>query len=155
MKIYIDGREIEVPQGTLLIKAALNNNINIPHFCWHSELAISGSCRMCLVEVGTPRRNPDGSVAVDSNKEPIINYMPKLQIACNTVISDGMRINTKTEKVHKARAAVMEFLLINHPLDCPICDEAGACKLQDYSTAYSCGGSRFNEKKNENPKRVK
>jgi NADH-quinone oxidoreductase subunit G len=109
---------------------------------------------MCLVEVGSPRRNPDGTFVFDENMQIAIAYMPKLQIACNTFVSDEMRINTNTPKVIKARAAVMEFILINHPLDCPICDEAGKCKLQDYSTLYSKEGSRFSETKNANIKRT-
>jgi len=155
MNIYIDNQKIEAIAGETIISAALRNNVYMPHFCWHPELSIAGSCRMCLVEVGTPKRNPDGSFEKNDNGELVISYIPKLQIGCNTIVSDEMRVNINSQKCIDARASVMEFLLINHPLDCPICDEAGGCKLQNYSTAYSKSGSRFTEEKNKNPKRVK
>ena len=155
MNIYIDNKKIEAIAGESIIAAAQRNNVYIPHFCWHPELSIAGNCRMCLVEIGTPKRDPNGEIEKDNNGNPIINYMPKLQIACNTIVTDEMRINVNSQKCIDARASVMEFLLINHPLDCPSCDEAGGCKLQNYSTAYSKGGSRFTEEKNKNPKRIK
>ena len=133
IKITIDGKELEVDPKLTIIQAASQNGIEIPHFCWHAKLSISGNCRMCLVE---------------------IEKMPKLAISCATQVADGMVVKTKSEKVVKARNAVMEFLLINHPLDCPICDEAGECKLQDYTYKYSVGSSRFQEDKIHKPKRV-
>ena len=133
IKITIDGKELEVDPKLTIIQAASQNGIEIPHFCWHPKLSISGNCRMCLVE---------------------IEKMPKLAISCATQVAEGMVIKTKSEKVVKARNAVMEFLLINHPLDCPICDEAGECKLQDYTYKYSIGSSRFQEDKIHKPKRV-
>lgn len=153
-KIFINNNEIEANSGETIIQVASKNGIDIPYFCWHPEMSIGGNCRMCLVEVGSPKRNPDGSFALDENNHKIINYMPKLQIACNTVVMDEMRVNTNTQKVVDTRAAVMEFILINHPLDCPICDEAGQCKLQKYSEKYSTSGSRFSETKNQSPKRM-
>lgn len=152
--IVIDGQRIEAKQGQTVIQAAQENGIHIPHFCWHPELSISGNCRMCLVEVGLPRRLPNGDIELDKNNNPAINYFPKLQIACATYVSDGMHINTKKENVTEAQEAVTEFILINHPLDCPICDEAGQCKLQEYAFNHSTGQSRFEETKNPNPKRV-
>ncbi len=133
IKIKIDGKELEVDPKLTIIQAAFQNGIEIPHFCWHSKLSVSGNCRMCLVE---------------------IEKMSKLAIACATQVAEGMVIKTKSAKVVKARNAVMEFLLINHPLDCPICDEAGECKLQDYTYNYSVGSSRFQEDKIHKPKRV-
>ena len=133
-KITIDGNEYNVDSKLTVIQAAAQNGIEIPHFCWHPKLSVSGNCRMCLVE---------------------IEKMPKLAIACSTQVADGMVVKTKSDKVINAREAVMEFLLINHPLDCPICDEAGECKLQDYSYKYSVGYSRFEEDKVHKPKRVK
>jgi NADH-quinone oxidoreductase subunit G len=133
VKIIIDEKELKVDPKLTIIQAASQNGIDIPHFCWHPKLTVSGNCRMCLVE---------------------IEKMPKLAISCATQVADGMIIKTKSEKVVKARNAVMEFLLINHPLDCPICDEAGECKLQDYSYKYSVGSSRFQEDKVHKPKRV-
>jgi NADH-quinone oxidoreductase subunit G len=132
-KITIDGKEYDVDPKLTVIQAAENQGIEIPHFCYHPSLSVSGNCRMCLVE---------------------IEKMPKLAISCATQVADGMVVKTKSERVIKAQNAVMEFLLINHPLDCPICDEAGECKLQDYAYKYSIGYSRFEEDKVHKPKRV-
>lgn len=131
--INLDGKIIEFKPGQTIIEAARDHGIEIPHFCWHPELSVSGNCRICLVEV---------------------EKMPKLVIACSTLASEGMIVHTKNEKVIAAQNAVMEFLLINHPLDCPICDEAGECKLQDYAYKYSVGESRFVEEKVHKDKRV-
>jgi NADH-quinone oxidoreductase subunit G len=151
--VIIDGSRIETSVGKTVIEAAYENGIEIAHFCWHPELSVSGNCRMCLVEVGLPRRKADGSIEVDDTGKQVIGYFPKLQIACATPISDGMHVLTHSEKVLKAREAVMEFILINHPLDCPICDEAGECKLQDYAFTHSRGESRFIDVKNAAKKR--
>ncbi|MEI7812932.1 MAG: 2Fe-2S iron-sulfur cluster-binding protein [Ignavibacteria bacterium] len=132
-KLTINGKELEFRAGQTIIEVATDNNIDVPHFCWHPSLSVSGNCRMCLVD---------------------IEKMPKLAIACSTLAADGMVVNVDTEKAIKARNAVMEFLLINHPLDCPVCDEAGECKLQDYTYKYSTGESRFDEVKNHKEKRV-
>ncbi len=132
--IIIDGKTLEFKQGQTIIQAAEDNGIEIPHFCWHPELSVSGNCRICLVEV---------------------EQMPKLVIACSTIASEGMIVHTKSKKVIAAQNAVMEFLLINHPLDCPICDEAGECKLQDYAYKYGVGESRFVEEKVHKDKRIK
>ena len=109
-KCTINGREIEVPPGTTVIQAALQLGIHIPHFCWHPDLAVDGNCRMCLVEV---------------------EKAPKLQIACNTAVTDGMVVHTESEKAAQAHRTTLEFLLVNHPIDCPVCDQAGECYLQD------------------------
>ena len=119
--LEIDGREVTVENGTNLIQAVEKLGTEIPHYCYHPGLAVAGNCRMCLVE---------------------IEKMPKLQIACNTRASDGMVVKTKSEKVLKARQSVLEFLLINHPIDCPICDQAGECKLQDYYMDHDRQDSR-------------
>lgn len=132
-KLTVDGKEIEFKQGQTVIEAARDHGIEIPHFCWHPSLSISGNCRVCLVE---------------------IEKMPKLAIACSTLAAEGMVVHTKSEKTLQARNAVMEFFLINHPLDCPICDEAGECKLQDYAYQHGYGESRFDEIKNRKEKRV-
>lgn len=132
-KITVDGQELEFQQGQTVIEAAREHGIDIPHFCWHPSLSVSGNCRVCLVE---------------------IEKMPKLAIACSTLAADGMVVHTKSEKTLQARNAVMEFLLINHPLDCPICDEAGECKLQEYAFKHGYGESRFDEMKNRKEKRV-
>ncbi len=132
-KFVLDGKEIEFNQGQTIIEAGRDNGITIPHFCWHPKLTVSGNCRVCLVEV---------------------EKMPKLVIACSTLAADGMVVHTYSENAVAARNAVMEFLLINHPLDCPICDEAGECKLQDYAYAHGVGESRFVEEKVHKDKRV-
>lgn len=153
--IFIDGKKIETKPGKTIIEAAYENGLKIPHFCWHPELSVSGNCRMCLVQVGMPKRLPDGNIELDSENNPVISYIPKLQIACATPISDGMHVLLNNERVINTQEAVMEFILINHPLDCPICDEAGECKLQEYAFSHSKGASRFSEEKVHKPKRVK
>ncbi|TAK57599.1 MAG: 2Fe-2S iron-sulfur cluster binding domain-containing protein [Bacteroidetes bacterium] len=152
--ITIDGIQYDVDPKLTIIQAAKLQGIKIPHFCWHPKLSVAGNCRMCLVDVGNPRRNRDGTLVQDDKGNNVIDFMPKLAIACSTPVGDGMVVNTKTPKVVNAQEAVMEFLLINHPLDCPICDEAGECKLQDYAYKYSVGQSRFEFDKVRKPKRV-
>ncbi len=131
--ITIDEKQVPVEGKPTIMQVALANGISIPHFCWHPRLSIAGNCRICLVEV---------------------EKMPKLAISCQTMATDGMVVKTASPKVIDAREAVMEFLLINHPLDCPICDEAGECKLQDYAYEHSVGESRFEFDKVRKPKRV-
>jgi NADH-quinone oxidoreductase subunit G len=131
--LTIDGKIVEFKQGQTIITAAKAAGIDIPHFCWHPSLSVSGNCRVCLVE---------------------IEKMPKLAISCATLAADGMVVYTKSEKAVQARSAVMEFILINHPLDCPICDEAGECKLQEYAYAHGSGESRFEEIKVRKEKRI-
>jgi len=132
-KFTLDGREIDFTQGETIIEAAKREGIEIPHFCWHPSLSVAGNCRICLVEV---------------------EKAPKGMIACATQATEGMVVYTNSPKAVHMRNAVMEFLLINHPLDCPICDEAGECKLQDYAYKYSIGKSRFDETKNHKDKRI-
>jgi len=153
-QINIDGKLITAESGKTIIEAAFQNGINIPHFCWHPELSVAGNCRMCLVEVGMQKRLPNGNFEYNEDGTPVIQWFPKLQIACATTIADGMFVRLHNDKVQKAQEAVMEFLLINHPLDCPICDEAGECKLQEYAFKHSNGESRFIEEKNHKPKRI-
>jgi len=126
-KVTINGFDHEVPQGITIIQACEVANIEIPRFCYHERLAIAGNCRMCLVEVeGMP---------------------PKPVASCAMPIADGMKIHTDTPMVKKAREGVMEFLLANHPLDCPICDQAGECDLQDQAYQYGKGKSHYHEHK--------
>jgi NADH-quinone oxidoreductase subunit G len=133
VKVTIEGKTVEVEPGTTIIRAAAKAGIDIPHFCYHPGLSVAGNCRMCLVEV---------------------EKMPKLVIACATQVTDGMVVHVNSSKAVEARKGVLEFILINHPLDCPICDEAGECNLQDYTYSHGPGSSRFEEKKNHKPKRV-
>jgi len=125
-KITINEKEINAKPSDTILRAAERAGIEIPHFCYHPELQYVGSCRLCMVEVAKA---------------------PKLMTACSTMVTDGMVVNTESEKVKKARAAVLEFILSNHPLDCPICDKAGECPLQNNYFKYSAKDSRFEEKK--------
>ncbi len=125
-KVTVDGIEVEVPAGATLLQACEAAGAEIPRFCYHERLSIAGNCRMCLVEV---------------------EKSPKPVASCAMPAADGAVVHTKTELVKRAREGVMEFLLINHPLDCPICDQGGECDLQDQSMAYGVDGSRFRENK--------
>lgn len=129
-KIFVDGTEYEVDEKKNLIDALHDKGVEIPHFCYHSKLSVVGMCRICLIE---------------------IEGVPKFQAACNTPIKDGMKINAFGEKIVKAREGVMEFLLINHPLDCPVCDKAGECRLQNYSFALGHETTRYKEEKRNIP----
>ena len=120
-KCTIDGKQIEVAPGTTVIQAAEQLGIRIPRFCWHPDLTVDGNCRICLVE---------------------IEKMPKLQIACNTQVTDGMVVQTSSPKAKEAQRTTLEFLLINHPIDCPVCDQAGECYLQDQYMTHGLYGSQ-------------
>ncbi|MFH1277673.1 MAG: 2Fe-2S iron-sulfur cluster-binding protein [Candidatus Eisenbacteria bacterium] len=120
-KFTLNGREVEVPDGINLIQAAALHGVKIPHYCWHPGLSPEGNCRMCSVE---------------------IEGIPKLQTACTTRVNEGMAVNTESEKVIRERTEVMEFILRNHPIDCPICDQAGECGLQKYYMEYGLHDSR-------------
>jgi len=153
-QIIIDGQIIEAASGKTIIEAALENGITIPHFCWHPALSVAGNCRMCLVNVGSHKKNAEGGLMFDDDGQPVVQWIPKMQIACATPVADGMIVDTSGPKAVQAQESVMEFLLINHPLDCPICDEAGQCKLQELPFVHSKGKSRFDEEKVHKPKRV-
>ena len=125
-KLTIDGKEVEVPEGTNLIEAARIAGAEVPHYCYHPKLSIAGNCRICQVE---------------------IEKQPKLQIACNTKAAEGMVVHTENARVLEARQAVLEFILVNHPIDCPVCDQAGECKLQEYYMEHDLKDSRMSEEK--------
>jgi NADH-quinone oxidoreductase subunit G len=154
--VNIDGKEIAVPKGTNVIEAARLVNVDVPHYCYHPKLAVVGNCRMCLIEMGTPAFDPATKAAVmdPATGKQKINWIPRPQIGCGTTVSPGLHVKTTSPMVKDAREGVMEFLLINHPLDCPICDQAGECKLQEQATGYGRGYSRFIEQKNVKPKRT-
>jgi NADH-quinone oxidoreductase subunit G len=165
IKVKVDGREIEVPKTmpdpisgkqipTTMIQAAALVNVDVPHYCYHPKLPVVGNCRMCLVEYGTPALGPDRKPITNPDGTPKIAKSPRPAIACATPISPGMEIYTNTPGVKQMREGVLEFLLINHPLDCPICDQAGECKLQEYSVDYGQSASRFVEPKVHKPKAV-
>ncbi|MSP97858.1 MAG: NADH dehydrogenase (quinone) subunit G [Betaproteobacteria bacterium] len=126
LKVEIDGKEVEVPHGATVMDATNKLGIYVPHFCYHKKLSIVANCRMCLVEV---------------------EKAPKPLPACATPVTDGMKVKTASGVAKKAQNSVMEFLLINHPLDCPICDQGGECQLQDLAVGYGGSGSRFQEDK--------
>jgi len=154
--VNIDGREIAVPKGTNVIEAARKLAIDIPHYCYHEKLSVAGNCRMCLIEMGMPAVDPATKAPImdEATGKQKVNWIPRPQIGCGTNVSPGMHIRTTTPMVKDARESVMEFLLINHPLDCPICDQAGECKLQEQATGYGRGYSRYIEPKNVKPKRT-
>ena len=154
--VNIDGKEIAVPKGTNMIEAARMVNVDVPHYCYHPKLTVVGNCRMCLVEMGMPAVDPATKAPImdPATGKQKINWMPRPTIACATNAAPGLHIRTTTQLVKDCREGVMEFLLINHPLDCPICDQAGECKLQEQATGYGRGYSRFIENKNVKPKRT-
>jgi NADH-quinone oxidoreductase subunit G len=142
------------PIATTMIQACALVKVDVPHYCYHPRLPVSGNCRMCLVEFGTPAMGPDRKPIMNPDGTPKIAKSPRPAIACATPISPGMEIYTTTPGVKQMREGVLEFLLINHPLDCPICDQAGECKLQEYSVDYGQANSRFVEEKVHKPKHV-
>ncbi|MGD0252924.1 MAG: molybdopterin-dependent oxidoreductase [Verrucomicrobiota bacterium] len=165
IKVKVDGREIEAPKTmpdpisgkpipTTMIQACELAKTEVPHYCYHPKLPVAGNCRMCLVEYGTPALGPDRKPILNPDGTSKIMKSPRPAIACATPISPGMEIYTNTPGVKQMREGVLEFLLINHPLDCPICDQAGECKLQEYSVDYGKSESRFVEPKVHKPKVV-
>ncbi len=142
-QITINGRELEFEKGQMILQVALDNDIEIPHYCYHPSLSIVANCRICLAEVWAP--NPRN----DNKLEPI----PKLLPTCQTPAGEGQIVYTDSPKSIANQKAVMEYLLINHPVDCPVCDQAGECHLQDYSYQYGRGQARFQEQKIKQPKK--
>ncbi|MFI0348128.1 MAG: molybdopterin-dependent oxidoreductase [Chthoniobacterales bacterium] len=154
LNVQIDGVWKQFPKGTRLIEACLQSGQNIPHYCYHPKLSSPGNCRMCLIELGSPKLGPDRKPELDCEGHPLINWSPRPAISCALDISEGMAVRTNSPLVQECRKGVMEFLLINHPLDCPICDKAGECRLQEFSVEYGNGGSRFLDEKVKKPKHV-
>ncbi|HVU24003.1 MAG TPA: molybdopterin-dependent oxidoreductase [Opitutus sp.] len=155
--VNIDGREVAVPKGTNVIEAARLVGIDVPHYCYHPRLSVVGNCRMCLIEMGLPAVDPATKAPIldPATGRQKINWIPRPQIGCGTNVTPGMHVRTTSPLVKDCREGVMEFLLINHPLDCPICDQAGECKLQEQATGYGRGYSRYIEDKNVKPKRTR
>ncbi|MGH8018755.1 MAG: 2Fe-2S iron-sulfur cluster-binding protein, partial [Opitutaceae bacterium] len=155
ISVNIDGVDVPCRPGENIIEVAASIGSEIPHYCYHPKLSVSGNCRMCLVEMGLPGKDrATGKALTNPDGSPLIQWFPGPAIACGTKASPGMHIRTASDMVKKCREGVMEFLLINHPLDCPICDQAGECRLQEFSTHYGTGYSRFLEEKNVKPKRT-
>ena len=171
--VKVDGREIDVPkltadwQGNLVpttvLQACEHAGIEIPHYCYHPKLPVAGNCRMCLVHVGMPGRpgpdgkspmNEDGTLKIDPMVLPYERSTPKGVIGCATNLIPGMEIYASSPETKEMREAVLESLLINHPLDCTICDQAGECKLQEYSVEHGQAESQFAEHKVHKPKAV-
>lgn len=155
VNVQIDGTWIQVPRGTRMIEACQQAAREVPHYCYHTKLSSPGNCRMCLVQMGMPPRPAPGQDPVhgpDGYQD--IGWMPRPVIACANTVAENMGIRTTGDLVEECRNGVMEFLLINHPLDCPICDQAGECSLQEFSVEHGRGFSRFEEMKVKKPKNV-
>src|SRR5450755_2768281 len=120
--LTIDGRQVTVDKGKTVLQAAIESGFSVPYYCYHPGIGIDGSCRVCVVK---------------------IEKMPKLQTSCSTTAANGMAVSTRTQEVVEARAGVFEFLLLNHPLDCPVCDKGGECPLQDLTFRYGPGVTRM------------
>lgn len=154
LNVQIDGVWHQFPKGTRVIEACRQAGKLIPHYCYHPKLSSPGNCRMCLIEMGTPKMTPDRKPVIGADGKPEIGWIPRPQISCAQDVSEGLGIRTDSPMVRECRKGVMEFLLINHPLDCPICDQAGECKLQEFSVEHGNAGSRFLERKVKKPKSV-
>ena len=154
INVQIDGVWLQFPKGTRVIEACRQAEKLIPHYCYHPKLTAPGNCRMCLVEMGSPKMTPDRKPIIGEDGKPEIGWIPRPQISCAQDVSEGMGIRTNSPMVVESRKGVMEFLLINHPLDCPICDQAGECKLQEFSVEHGNASSRFLERKVKKPKSV-
>ena len=148
VNVQINGKWYRFPKGTRIADACNSVGVHVPCFCYHPKLSVVGSCRMCLVEQGMPPRLAPGTTPTygDDGYQPI-QWMPRAVIACANTVAENMGIRTTGTLCEDARRGVLEFLLTNHPLDCPICDQAGECKLQEYTTEYGRASHRFSEDK--------
>ena len=141
--LTIDGKQVTVPEGTVVADAAKMAGVDIPVFCHHPKLEPVGMCRMCLVEIGRPMIDRATNQVVMENGQPKIQFMPKLETACTNTVSEGMVVISTTDKAMEGQKSTVEFLLTSHPLDCPICDKGGECPLQNLTMAHGPGKSRF------------
>jgi NADH-quinone oxidoreductase subunit G len=153
VNVQIDGVWLQFPKGTRVIEACAQAQKFIPRYCYHPKLSSPGNCRMCLIEMGMPKMGPDRKPVIGADGKPEIGWIPRPQISCAQDVAEGMGIRTDSPMTQECRKGVMEFLLINHPLDCPICDQAGECQLQEFSVEYGQGESRFLEHKVKKPKK--
>ncbi len=156
-EVFIDGKRYEYEGEQRLLQFIQDMGKEVPFFCYHPSLSAPANCRQCLVKVGQPVKDREtGEYELDENGDRVIRWFPKLQTSCNTMISDGMVVHTQEtdELVERAQKDTLEFILINHPLDCPICDQAGECPLQIQTYKYGPEGSRFEVKKVHKPKRI-
>ena len=155
VNVQINGTWHKFPKGTRMIEACRQVDALVPHYCYHPKLSSPGNCRMCLVEMGMPPRPAPGTEPEkDEHGFAKIGWMPRPVIACANTVAEGMGIRTEGKLSEECRRGVMELLLINHPLDCPICDQAGECRLQEFSVEHGNGESHFREEKVKKPKNV-
>ncbi|MGB8353375.1 MAG: molybdopterin-dependent oxidoreductase [Chthoniobacteraceae bacterium] len=154
VNVQINGEWKQFPKGTRLIEACGQAGSFVPRYCYHPKLSSPGNCRMCLIEMGMPKMGPDRKPVIGADGRPEIGWIPRPQISCAQDVAEGMAVRTDSPMVQDCRKGVMEFLLINHPLDCPICDQAGECRLQEFSVEYGNAESRFLEHKVKKPKNV-
>ena len=154
VNVQIDGVWLQFPKGTRVIEACGQAQKFIPRYCYHPKLSSPGNCRMCMVEMGMPKMTPDRKPVLGPDGKPEIAWIPRPQISCAQDVAEGMGVRTGSPMVEEARKGVLEFLLINHPLDCPICDQAGECRLQEFSVEFGQGESRFLDEKVKKPKNV-
>ncbi|MEM9666639.1 MAG: 2Fe-2S iron-sulfur cluster-binding protein, partial [Bacteroidota bacterium] len=157
-QVTIDGQVYDFEQGQRLLQFCLDQGIELPHFCYHPAMSVPANCRQCLVNVGMPVRDrATGELQMDDDGQPVVRFFPKLQTSCSVDLADGMVVQTHrtSDQVEQAQKDNLEFLLINHPLDCPICDQAGHCPLQIQAYKYGPEGSRFEFRKVHKPKRIK
>ncbi len=141
-KIIIDNKTIECREGVPVLQAAIEAGWDVPHYCYHPALSVVASCRLCLMEMKAPHP-----------KTGELGWMPKLVPSCQTPVRDGMEVRFNSEIVQESQQSCMEYFLLNHPLDCPVCDQAGECYLQDYSFKFGSSESRMVEEKLKNPKK--
>jgi NADH-quinone oxidoreductase subunit G len=144
INLVIDGKEVQVPAGTLIVDAAKKAGVVIPVFCYHPKMEPVGMCRMCLVEIGRPQINrTTGEVERNDDGSPVVKFGPKLETGCTVVVSEGMVVHGFSDEVKRARRDIIEFLLTSHPLDCPVCDKGGECPLQNLTMEFGPGQSRY------------
>ena len=154
--VFVDGVEYQLPERMNLVDALKTIGKEVPHYCYHPKLPVSGNCRMCLVELGAPMIDrATNQPVLEADGRPKIGWQPKPAIACASTVSRNLYVKLESPAVKSCREGVTEMLLVNHPLDCPVCDQAGECKLQEYSADYGRGYSRYVEDKNVKPKKTK
>jgi NADH-quinone oxidoreductase subunit G len=155
-EVIIDNKRYEFEEGEMALQFMLDQGIEVPFFCYHPEMSIPANCRMCMVRAGSYVKDDDGNYELDDNGERKVRWFPNPKTSCSMKLQDGTVIETQdtSELAKRAQKDTLEFILINHPLDCPICDQAGECPLQIQTYKYGPEGSRFEVKKEHKPKRV-
>lgn len=154
VNVQIDGVWMQFSKETRIIDACSQAGKFVPRYCYHPNLTAPGNCRMCMVQLAMPKLGPDRKPELGADGKPVHVWIPRTQISCAQFVSEGLGVRTDSDVVKEARKGILEFLLINHPLDCPICDQAGECRLQEFSVDYGQAESRFLEHKVKKPKHV-